>query len=249
MRNLWPKTLEANKPQFREILLSQAQFLTDLTSGALRAELKETILDNVLVISFLIYVDSDSGSSFELFRLRAPAGQYPLVVAPFDAASDVKLTKINSDTELESVLSSLFQTEYTQRIIATLTEIAGSRQNYVNQGELPIWITSLTDAGLNDFYANATVRGMATTIDVSELQKLLSAPGTPDSAYQPFGDGLFVGVISVRTPIRMTLTAGEVENIREMVRNLLSGSKIPPLEALAKKKNEKRPKNRPAARK
>lgn len=236
MRNLWPKTLEANKPQFREILITQAKCLTDLTSGALRAELKESILDNVLIIAFLIYVDSHLGSSFELLRLRAPAAQYPLVIEPFNYTSEDKPKKVNSDTELEGVLSDLFQAEYTQRIIATMTEIAGSRQNYVNHGELPIWISSLTDAGMNDFYANATVRGMPTTIDVLELQKLLRAPGTPDSAYQPFGDGLFVGVISVRTPIRITLTAGEVKNIREMVRSLLSSSRIPPLEALAKKK-------------
>ena len=235
MRNLWPKTLEANKPQFREILQTQAKFLSDLTSGALRAELKESILDNVLIISFLIYVDSHSGSSFELLRLRAPAAQYPLVVVPFNCASEDKPNKINSDAELESALSDLFQAGHTQRMIATMTEIAGSRQSYVKHGELPIWITSLTDAGMNDYYANATVRGMPTTIDFLELQKLLRAPGTPDSAYQPFGDGLFVGVISVRTPIRMTLTAGEVENIREMVRSLLSSSQIPPLAALAKK--------------
>lgn len=215
MTSLWPNDIQSAQGSFAEILQTQADELPKASENRLFAYIDQIIIDNVVILKFQLFPNGRQEHTYELFRLRAPNGEFPVAIETYHFDPRRNIEKAEDSRQLENVLRRLFHDARTIEILNLLKDGArdqGGRQT--DDTDLLIGAQMFKGVG-GELCAMVSFFGVSTFIDINVIERLLLAPDTKGSPYQTLDTGRVITTVPVLAPLKMTLSKHQVDALQK----------------------------------
>lgn len=217
-----------NNSSIVSLLRAQASELPNASSGRLFASVEQNIVSKVFIFLFQIGPRGRPEHTYELFRLKAPSGQFPVALEINHFEGKQRNQKATDIVGLENILRDVFSDSGTTEILNLVAESAAQQDESALDGS-PILIGAQMFKGSDELLcAMMSFFGVSSVVNIDTIRRLIGEPDTKGSAYVSLGAERFVATVPVSDALKMTVTKRQIEALRSAARiTLSSGATMP----------------------